>query len=232
MFRTRVLPWCNLMPATVDSASAKLVVQKSYSIWLAHQVDVVEESAQMLTSLDDLDTSSRAPWHQRVTLLPAFCLGDCPPFAGIVVPTVGGGLTVGQPYKRKQRLRLHHPHQPAQHGRPWNVIERSDSIDEWLWDWHPWQHGKGVQHNPCRLESTKRIGTVRIPPRNASCTVWPELSRQDVATSIQWQCLALRHLSSKARSTVHSSKQMRWNLGLSPVPGWWLPRTKVQECLP
>ena len=72
------------------------------------------------------------------------------------MPTVGEGLTAGQQHKQEQRLRLHHLLQPAQHGRPQNVIEHSDSINT-----QNCGCGTGVRGSEEKVSNTIRAGSSR-----------------------------------------------------------------------
>ena len=97
--------------------------QQFHPCWLANQVNVVEESAELFTwhhccrnlfqSL--LDANGREEWHQWVALLATFCLVDdsVPPL--LINPTVLGRLGIGHSHKWQKSTGSWHLQEPPQH---------------------------------------------------------------------------------------------------------------------
>ena len=90
--------------------------------WLAKQVNIVEESAELFAwhcyynffqSL--LDADGKEEWHQWVALLATFCLVDdsVPPL--LVNPTVLGRLGMGHSRKWQKSTGSGHLQEPPQH---------------------------------------------------------------------------------------------------------------------
>ena len=90
------LPWVQLdVCSPNEGIREETTAQKKDAIWLADQTNIVQQCAQLFTWKGDschllqrsLYPQRKQEWHQRVSLFPSFCLGDC-----ATLPIVGEPL--------------------------------------------------------------------------------------------------------------------------------------------
>ena len=159
-FHVFVLPWCNWMPACLESAS----VNTSWRRCLRDgQIDVVEAnnccpgSSERATSSNALCIPREQEWHQRVPLLASLSLRHCPTLSVLVKPTVRRWLCVGEAHERQHLAGTGHL-QPAEHCRPKNVVVNANAVHAQNWQ-------LGININGCPacapLSSTGPIETAR-----------------------------------------------------------------------